>query len=221
MQPIDASKLTQWQHDVLYSMSMYQTSMNDIATSACLDACELVFADKDLYRREIKRLANKLHDAAKTYDHCATAPLSDENKCFYADYFDAWQDVTSSPLTRLRMCVKNDIDRRREPLSNVVSSAIIAVSLADLARRVAAKTAEMIHKECPTMRVKQQWYIGEVLRRYCHELIAKLSPKYADDYLPSEATQAALKDVERILLSSETSERIEMKIREMYKKEEV
>ena len=212
-------QFTQEQLDMIYSMNMYQSSLNDIATTACLDAFELVSHDKAVYRQLVKRLANQLRDAARDYDHHSVLTLSDEKKMHYADYFDAWQDATSDSLTRLRMCIKNDIDRRKEPSGNALSAVLIAQALADFARRRSLATAYDIHKACSHIRLKASWYIGARLANIASQLVDALTPKGCE-YSPSEDTRKAALAVTRILESPETSERIEKSISEMYKKEE-
>ena len=45
--------LTQAQIDMIYSMSMSQCAINDIATTACLDAFELVAKDERIDRKSV------------------------------------------------------------------------------------------------------------------------------------------------------------------------
>ena len=56
---------------MIYSMSMSQCAINDIATTACLDAYELVAKDERIYHHLVKKLANQLRDAARDHDHHA------------------------------------------------------------------------------------------------------------------------------------------------------
>lgn len=216
---IEQSKtFTQHQRNVVYSMCMYQCSINDIATSICLDAYALVSRDKRIYRLKVKKLANQLRDVARDYDHRSVFSLDEKGKLRYADYFDAWQDETKDCLTRLRMCVKNDLDKFNEPSSNALSAALIAHSMADFAFRCAVRTAENIHKDCPRIRVAKQWYVGDRLSRLASDLVDNISPKGCE-YEPSAASQAVLEEIGEILKSYKTSERIEKSISEKYKKE--
>lgn len=199
-------------------MSMSQCAINDIATTACLDAYELVAKDKRIYRQLVKKLANQLRDAARDYDHHAVLDLDELGRMRYADYFDAWQDEVGDSLTKVRMCIKNDVDKRNEPSGNALSAVLIAQTISAYARRSGLQSAYDVRKHCPHVRLKSTWHIGARLANLANQLADAITK--GCEYEPSEDTVNAARVVSQKLNNPDIYERIMRENCEKYKKEE-
>ena len=208
--------LTQEQIDMIYSMSMSQCAINDIATTACLDAYELVAKDERIYHHLVKKLANRLRDAARDHDHHAVLELDELGRMRYADYFDAWQDEVGDSITKVRMCIKNDVDKRKEPSGNALSAVLIAQAISAYARRSGLQSAYDVHKSCPGVRLKPTWHVGARLSNLANQLADAITK--GCEYAPSEDTRKAALAVSQKLNNPAIYERIMRENCEKYRR---